>query len=1111
MNRSSVCAIFVAAALAVALSLGAAAVSLASTGPTYSAGTPVLDQVSGSTESPAPWTLSQGDPSAAAYGSSLPTFDFGGSPSVTFGAITTPNLSVYPGSAEEDVPGANNEAPYLTGFAGTPGPLAGYCSNGGPNPETGAVERQPVGSILPMSPYYFPFIMRNPDDPSVLTGFFDYRPKDSQEAIVVANSFNGGSTWHYVDEKLELNPNVCPDGIQNDNGQGHPWVTEVGGTYYMYTLNRVSGDSLGQGMLVYPLNWTPSKQYPWGDPIKELPTAEPVDGGPNPGNTQTAGSSPGYANGVTEPGITTAGKAVVVPNYQENQSGVSIEVASAANFSNLKGGPGGQIFDVGAETSYSNLKDSTLPAIHCFEKTTATEFTHCVAVDAAGQTGEQSVSVGAGDHLVAPPEVPDTAKVTDPASEGTTTGTGLQAPDGIIGTVPASSLPTTLPNGTSRSEVPSGAMVVIYGEKLLNYYQPAILAAKVTIPTSGAGTSIPVSSFGYTGSGGQSYASLTDNTQPTTTAAKFPTPVTIGIGYTSATPKQKTAAEEEGIASVTCTGAVIKSGVDELTGCTAGTSGLPAGAISVGAKTESDVGAPGACLTPSAILAQTGEGSTKPKTLFKNNEDYTVVRAAWTTDGLSFHDLGIVNGLNKPEYTGNAGDTTEIGQTGTDQLRFVASRGTIVPTAQGETMFMSGADCQDGDSDSFQQIFYSNSTNGIEWSQPIPLITTDPSFLASALQNAFAAEGIDSPLEVSAYYSGRTYDPNVIQNPNGSLTMVFSGYRTAKPLPATGTAAKPIGDNPDFQYTPTQNDPALYRNILTVPINVKEAGPEGKEGKEGPQGSEGKEGEKGKEGSQGREGKEGKEGPQGSEGKEGKEGKEGEKGKEGSEGKEGKEGPQGSEGKEGSRGPEGKEGKEGPEGKTGPTGPEGKTGSEGKEGKTGPADPEGKTGQEGKTGPAGPEGKQGPAGKEGKEGKTGPQGSAGPIGLTGPIGPIGPQGPAGPAGPKGATGPAGPQGPPGPVGTITCTVTVKGSTITVTCQETAAKASIARVGSAARASNVRVDIARGGRTLASGTGSLRDGMVYARLSARHVLGRGSYRVTVGLPGGAHRSAKVSVK
>ncbi len=537
------------AAIALILALGAA-VSAAATGPAYVAGTPLLDTVTAPASNTAPWTLSQGDPSAAPYGASLPTFSFGGAPTVEFSSISTPNLSVYPGSAT--TANASGTLPYATGFAGTPGPLAGYCASGGPNPETGAVLRQPVGSILPMSPYYFPFVMRNPNDPKVLTGFFDYRPKDSDEAIVVANSFDGGNTWHYVDEKLELNTNLCPDGIQNDNGQGHPYVNQIDGSYYLYTLNRVSGDALGQGLLVHKLNWATSSKYPFGDPVAALPAQEPVDAGPNPDNTQTGGTPPSYDNQVTEAGATTATKAVTVPNYQENQAGVSIEVGSTANFANLKGGPGGQFIDVGAGESYSGLNNSALPIIHCTEKTKATEFEGCVAVDAAGQTGDQTVTVAAGDKLVAPPEVPDTAMVTDPTSEGTTTGGGLQAPDGIIGTVPAASLPATLPNGTARSSIPSGATVVVYGEKLLNYYYSAIVGGtkSVSVPTSGGGVAIPVSSFGYTGSGAQTKTSLTNDTQPTTMPTALSPAVTISLGYNSASPTTA-----EGIATVTCIGA----------------------------------------------------------------------------------------------------------------------------------------------------------------------------------------------------------------------------------------------------------------------------------------------------------------------------------------------------------------------------------------------------------------------------------------------------------------------------------------------------------------------------------------------------------------------------
>ena len=78
---------------------------------------------------------------------------------------------------------------------------------------------------------------------------------------------------------------------------------------------------------------------------------------------------------------------------------------------------------------------------------------------------------------------------------------------------------------------------------------------------------------------------------------------------------------------------------------------------------------------------------------------------------------------------------------------------------------------------------------------------------------------------MSAYYEGRVYDPNVIQDWNGDLTMGFSGYRAAKPLPSTGSAALPLGTNPALTYTPGATDPALYRTILTVTIHTKTSGP----------------------------------------------------------------------------------------------------------------------------------------------------------------------------------------------------------------------------------------------------------------------------------------------
>ncbi len=107
----------------------------------------------------------------------FPTYASGGN-TTTIGGVTEPNVAVYPA--------ASGSTPYPSGVAGTPGPLDGYCSSLGANPETGTNVNQPANTNLPMAPYYFPDIVLNSD--GSLTGYFDWRPKDGDEAITVAKS-----------------------------------------------------------------------------------------------------------------------------------------------------------------------------------------------------------------------------------------------------------------------------------------------------------------------------------------------------------------------------------------------------------------------------------------------------------------------------------------------------------------------------------------------------------------------------------------------------------------------------------------------------------------------------------------------------------------------------------------------------------------------------------------------------------------------------------------------------------------------------------------------------------------------------------------------------------
>lgn len=621
----------------------------------YTVGTPVVDKVKGG-----PWTLAQGDPTAGA--------------TVTVNGVTYPNTAVDPGAGG---------VPAASGVTGTPGPLPGYCASGGPTPETGAVLRQPKGSVLPMQPYYFPFVTSE-DGGRTLSGLFDYRPKDGDEAVVAATSTDHGRTWRYQGEALEQNAGLCPDGNTNDDGQGHAFVLTVpdyNGTGHrgqvLYTLSRPSGDTPGTNLIVHHL--TPKD----GNPLAGLPAAEPVGMG----------------------GSTTATAAVTVP-AGPGGDGVTITVGNTAGFEQ----PGH--FTVDGVTVDCNDNNAT-----------ATAFTGCTTRTPGG------VTVKAGDAVTADSVIPATAQQTS----------GLVSPDGIISTVP------------NYPGAPKGSVAVLYTEKIVNYFTPTSTTAAVTLPAA----TLPVGD---------------------TTALKPAAggSVTVSLGTAN------------GIVQVSCTGA----DATDLTGCTGGT-----GTVAKG----SDVGAPGAAVAPYAQLAKIGEGKNKPKTLFGNNEDYTVVRAAYTTDGLHFTDLGQVSGLGDP--TSNSDSV----------LRWIGSRGTVITNPDGSYgLFLSGAYASDGDSDAFNQIFYASSKDGQHWSAPQKLIGTDYTFSALAQQATSGGQ-----LGISGYYSGRVYDPTVVRNDNGTLTMLFAGYSTPKPLPTTGST---YGTDPANQYTVPAAQPAEYRTILSVTL-----------------------------------------------------------------------------------------------------------------------------------------------------------------------------------------------------------------------------------------------------------------------------------------------------
>jgi hypothetical protein len=881
-----------AGASASSLVLSATPAAAESGSTAYTPQTPVVDSISGG-----PWNTSQGNPSAGGeYASSdlLPAFNFGGS-ETTLGGVSEPNVAVYPGAEEPKVP------PYPSGVAGTPGPLSGYCDKQESENETGSPVSQPAGSTLPFSPYYFPDVVRNAD--GSLTGYFDYRPKDADEAITVAHSTDNGRTWVAEGKALEQNPGYCPTADTNDDGQGHPFAMSTGSTTDLYTLQRQAGDNPGIGLLVHQVNPAAA------NPLSSVPASQPV--GIDPNTFVTAATTVPSSGGAPIP-VSTLGTAgtpeqIVDGSYEDVPAGSS--APSSSTIINCTGptsapstpGPGSltgctsatggsvelnpgddliQVIATGNPTSSTGSRDCATIGNHvpsgpnnaegtggisalCYSQPSTPvapitdylwgslapnrvymngETVYCNGVSSGRVKLENCTTTGApftytaASEITGDPIIPPNATMT----------TGLEAPDGIIG-----SLGTDLATYNGHS-VPAGANVVLYTEKIVNYYDVGIVngdisksgnyaSGKVTLPLSASFTPPQTQAqwLNY-------QPSPTSNEGvPAADEAPASGSFTVYVGVTDAggnfiQPLKCTSWEPGSLT----TGTKPPAGSINLIGCNEqGTS-----AESIAEETE--IGGPNAAVVPYSVLKQTGEGkngkTSGPTELFGNNEDLSLLRAAYTTDGVSFTDLGAIsseaptnsgedsgsytdlsnpNQQESPENSANPTVATTSptaptnlapGSPDTVELRYIGSRGTIITNPDGSLgMFLSGSWPTDGDSDAFNQIFYTSSTNGGQtWSVPKVVLSTEYEFNASREQDEALAKEKDEPLGISAYYSGRAYGPAVVQNPNGSLTMVFSGYRLPKPVTAVGTE---LGTGAS-KYKIGAKDPAIYRNILTMQL-----------------------------------------------------------------------------------------------------------------------------------------------------------------------------------------------------------------------------------------------------------------------------------------------------
>jgi hypothetical protein len=137
-----------------------------------------------------------------------------------------------------------------------------------------------------MQPYYFPVVYGHGKN---LQGYFDWRPKDTDEAVVAAYSQDSGFTWTFQQEVLELRtkcptPLKDPDGDKDfstpnngdnndDDGQGHQFIIKIAGHTYLYTLVRAVNHIDVDDLAIHEVTPEP------GQPLKGAPalTDAPTD------------------------------------------------------------------------------------------------------------------------------------------------------------------------------------------------------------------------------------------------------------------------------------------------------------------------------------------------------------------------------------------------------------------------------------------------------------------------------------------------------------------------------------------------------------------------------------------------------------------------------------------------------------------------------------------------------------------------------------------------------------------------------------------------------------------------------------------------------------------
>jgi hypothetical protein len=687
-----------------------------------------------------------------------------------------------------------------------------YCNPG--NSAGGTPRVNSSSTINTFNPYYFPFVLGSGQN---VKGYFDYRPRDINEAVVAATSTNAGQSWTFQ-EMVEQLTTECPSNDANsansggnDSGEGHPTVISFGGTNWLYTLDRRTPHVDSEGLIVHnilPRGVNALNPLPASSPFMQPPTTNIVAAWnfnsltgtqlhPAPSTNHSAGAVSAKSLGMTNSyTYSTAPPANTVGSV--DGSNVTKTVLSSDPSGTSTGNIGPNNNEAWRIVGAGLPNGGTVG-------TPGTGNGWNLAAPPCTQGAEFDIDTTGFHHIVFQYDWYTTNQgVRDLQALYTTDGSTWT----LVGPIQVSGGGSVFNNQVT---IDFGALGITgvegnskFGVRLVSVYDPDYIGTPAySIPAGGN-----VCSYNAAAPNDP-----TQSAQGTYTAASLDGTTNLPDVYNNNSGNWRfdevnvlgTANNTNPITSdpiMRTTGLVNPDGILAVVPNT-----YPIQVLYISKTLNSDYVAPtNYPLCPPSVP----NGSL--------NDDVEVVRIATTTNFVNFTDITpfntpqfsttsspnpaiqMVNGLSDPSTTSYSG------------VRWVSPNGTLIKLSNGNWgLFFGGGNCLDGDSDAFHAIMYaeSNGSDLTNWTvinginNPIASIATvsdvtDP----QSQQTVTIPSGTPVVGTTLSWFGGRVYAPQAIVTSPSTVSLVFAGY------------------NPGYQVKGSGRDLSSYRNIGQVNLSV---------------------------------------------------------------------------------------------------------------------------------------------------------------------------------------------------------------------------------------------------------------------------------------------------